>query len=484
MRTFLSTDSEATRFWNVSLEGTVLTVQTGRRGHGGEKTVKKYSRPDAARKAQTRLIRQSLAEGFVEVVAQPGIEPLRQALEEALVLHPDDLAAHSAYADYLTEQGDPRGEFIQVQLALENEKLPARERKRLQKRESELLDVHRRTWLGALAGPLLDGHWPGLSQWQKDGMDVTYTFARGWLDSLETPNVNVEFSRTLARAPEVRLLRRLIVPDGASAQQAGTEVPDEEDSMGFFVPGDDVPRGSPFNYSPGFWPLASSPYLSNVRVLQIGQTVSDDEIGACHVLAGGAFEVVANLPRIEELYLFCHANLEELFALPTLGRLRVLQLYHQRYYPFHVLGENKCLTGLTHLLLHPHALEPRDEDAILTLDHLHWVLYSPSLSGLTHLRFRVSDAGDEGCADVVDSCVLERLKMLDLRHGCITDVGARILAKCPELKNLDLLDVSCNALTRAGVASLKKTGVPLKADDQYSAQDVEQRRYLYAGDCE
>ena len=36
-------------------------------------------------------------------------------------------------ADYLTEQGDPRGEFMQVQLALEEETKSAAERKKLRR---------------------------------------------------------------------------------------------------------------------------------------------------------------------------------------------------------------------------------------------------------------------------------------------------------------------------------------------------------------
>src|SRR5829696_347512 len=68
---------------------------------------------------------------------------LRELLEAALVADPDDLAAHAAYADLLMEEGDPRGEFIHVQLALEDESKKARER--------ELLDVHERAWLGELA---------------------------------------------------------------------------------------------------------------------------------------------------------------------------------------------------------------------------------------------------------------------------------------------------------------------------------------------
>src|SRR5436305_9160952 len=100
---------------------------------------------------------------------------LRETLEAALVENPDDRATHMAYADFLAEQGDPRGEFIQVQLALEDAGLPARQRQLLQQREQELLQTHQREWLGDLAPYLLDQQgardWRGWNQ---------FRFARGW----------------------------------------------------------------------------------------------------------------------------------------------------------------------------------------------------------------------------------------------------------------------------------------------------------------
>ncbi len=45
---------------------------------------------------------------------------MREAFEQAIREGPDDLASHAACADWLQEQGDPRGEFIRVQLALED----------------------------------------------------------------------------------------------------------------------------------------------------------------------------------------------------------------------------------------------------------------------------------------------------------------------------------------------------------------------------
>ena len=63
------------------------------------------------------------------------------------------MAGWRAYADYLAERGDPRGEFMQVQLALEDESRPAAERKKLAAREKALLKKHERDWLGAV-GPV------------------------------------------------------------------------------------------------------------------------------------------------------------------------------------------------------------------------------------------------------------------------------------------------------------------------------------------
>src|SRR5436190_601394 len=81
---------------------------------------------------------------------------LREALEAALVENPDDLATHSAYADHLHESGDPRGELIQTQLALENEDLDADARRRLREREQALLGELREDILGKRLAALLD----------------------------------------------------------------------------------------------------------------------------------------------------------------------------------------------------------------------------------------------------------------------------------------------------------------------------------------
>jgi uncharacterized protein (TIGR02996 family) len=72
--------------------------------------------------------------------------------------HPEDDAPRLIYADWLMEQGNPRGEFIRVQCELA--RLPKKDRKRaaLEARERELLQEHEAAWRSELPGV------PGL-QW-------------------------------------------------------------------------------------------------------------------------------------------------------------------------------------------------------------------------------------------------------------------------------------------------------------------------------
>src|SRR5437879_3750685 len=122
---------------------------------------------------------------------------LRQALEEALASNPDDRAAHSAYADLLMEEGDPRGELIAVQLALENQELPHKERLRLQGREADLLRAHERQWLGELAAFLFE---EDIDVWRRERGKINRTrWARGWLDDLYLYHIDLALARALSR---------------------------------------------------------------------------------------------------------------------------------------------------------------------------------------------------------------------------------------------------------------------------------------------
>jgi uncharacterized protein (TIGR02996 family) len=478
-RTFEYSDATSHKFWNVETKGTALTVTYGRIGSAGQTQLKSFPDEAAARKEQEKLITEKVKKGYRETTPAARKEPtsLRESLELALVENPDELANHMAYADYLGEQGDPLGDFIRVQLALEDPSKSPNDRKKLQAQEKKLLDAHVRTWLGELA-PYAFGEVAPKNDYEEP-IKTQYVFRRGWLDTIKADHADLPFTRILARAPQVRLLRHLEFPHTAYAEDGATP-----------EPSDGVPEDC---YHPALYPLGRADNLTNVRTFIVGEVMSEEDDDhyldygpSCHTSGEGAIGPVKRMPRLEELRLLAHqTDTAQLFALKTLHNLRVLHVDHCHKFPLTQLAKNPSLGNLTHLMIWPHALE-FDDEAYVRLADVKAVVHSPILKSLTHLRLRCADAGDKGVREIVASGILKRLKVLDLRHGCVTDAGAQALAACADLKNLQLLDLCNNALTAAGVQALAATGVKLKAQKQWdiSTADTEEPMYLWCGDVE
>lgn len=73
---------------------------------------------------------------------------MKKQLWEAVLKSPDNLDARLVYADALTEDGDPRGEFISLQCRMAANRLRGAALKEARAREAELLDAHREEWFG------------------------------------------------------------------------------------------------------------------------------------------------------------------------------------------------------------------------------------------------------------------------------------------------------------------------------------------------
>ncbi len=131
------------------------------------------------------------------------------AFERHLLDHLDDRAAWSAYADYLTEQGEPRGDFMRVQLALEDESLPKAERRALHEEEEELRVAN----LGTLVGPAV-----AASSFDAEGRPKPkkgcpkFTFRRGWLWAADLRGTR-KFPKGELRQPCWRWLHTLELGD-------------------------------------------------------------------------------------------------------------------------------------------------------------------------------------------------------------------------------------------------------------------------------
>jgi uncharacterized protein (TIGR02996 family) len=504
MRTFEFKDGKSNKFWKIDLSGKAFTVTFGKIGTAGQTQEKKFPSAAAAQAAHDKLVAEKLGKGYVEttggVKAAPAASSSGKALENAILANPDDLGAHAAYADWLIEQGDPRGEFIQVQLALEDPKKTGRERKELQKRERELLTSHEKNWLGELAPLLLGSPQEQLSLFEKELrpearnhlqylpelIQFRHSWARGWLERFECKEMSVAMTRMLCRAPVARLLRALIWRgESASGRYDFTPGADARADRWFYV--HEV--------------LKHHALVRGLRIFQYGIEVDPEED---QYDVGTQFDALAPLiekmPQLEELYIFAHtqsdnmgwADSSRIFSLPTLANLRILQHYHGHAYPLETLAANPALGRLTHLLCFPHSFarafdvaadDFREGGTAITPAGVQAVVKSPHLQALTHLQLRCCDGGDAMIADIVASGVLKRLRMLDLRHGHVTDEGARLLANSSQSKNLELLDLTNNRLSKKGIAALRSADVHFRADRQ-QAGPFEDDAVLYFGDSE
>ena len=369
-------------------------------------------------------------------VSDPNVDGFEATLRD----RPDDLAAWSAYADYLAERGDPRGEFMRVQLALEDESLAREERDALKRREHELLAAHRRAWMG----PTLYDSCYHQNGRPREGAG-TVTFRRGWVWDVDG-SLWEWTEAELAAATELRWVQRLRL-DSVEADTLTV--------------------------------LARAPFAPVLRAFEYGG--EEDHSGGS---AAGLEDLLAALPRLEKLWVATvDVDAERLFAasLPTVTELAVHCL---RHYPTDILAANPTLARLRSIEFRPHGwYEGSGDEPYLTAANVAHLARSPHLPGLARLRLNCCNAGNEAVSILASSGLLFRLESLDLSDGAITDAGAvalaRTLRKTPhKLKRLRLEN---NALTATGVAALRAAGLAVEAPRQHRPGDT---TYLYHGDME
>jgi uncharacterized protein (TIGR02996 family) len=178
------------RFWEVYWEGAAIEVVSGRIGTSGRASELLPDRIAAEIAAR-------LSEGFEEVVpdlvkdqAAPSAEPPAELMARVLEA-PDDDQPRMVLADWLQQQGDPRGELIAVQLEAAQTPPGKTVPKRLRDREEHLLAMFRARWL-------------------PDATGADVSFVRGFADrvKLEMPVDVALLERVVAASP---LLRTLVV---------------------------------------------------------------------------------------------------------------------------------------------------------------------------------------------------------------------------------------------------------------------------------
>jgi uncharacterized protein (TIGR02996 family) len=392
----------------------------------------------------------------------PGIEQEYQRIRA----YPDDDTPRLIYADWLDERGDPRGEFIRVQIALARlagrnpfsylpstlvsaatsvwpspaGELSSRQAE-LRRREWLLLSRHREEWLAPFRG------WTSGEEFRRGFVESVKITARAFLAYAPrlfalTPLRHVQildldhWADSLAACPFLDRLEALTI----HAQYCGPSLAAA---------------------------LARSPYLNHLRQLRLSRNRLGDD-GLVHLCR-------RSWPSLEELDLSDNGltgdaviHLQKSQAFP---RLRCLQLRDNDLGPagaFHLaegpllrqlqflglagnhLGQFQFTAPLHSLFSVPH-LDLADNG--LTAESLRSLLFPPPAGpalAVRYLDLSRNPLGDTGTITLASAQHLEELRVLILCWCNIGDAGAQALAHAFHLRQLHTLDLSNNPIGGEG----------------------------------
>jgi hypothetical protein len=141
---------------------------------------------------------------------------MSEKLEKKIFEKPDDLKRHEAFVAWLRENdGEPRANLIEIQIALENEKLNREKRFELELQERRILNEHGREWIGPLSDFIMMRDIPGRRFQTKPACAIEWY--RGWVYGLTLDELTLKLSKVLLQAPELRMFRRLTLIDPVNA---------------------------------------------------------------------------------------------------------------------------------------------------------------------------------------------------------------------------------------------------------------------------
>ncbi|MEM8671162.1 MAG: TIGR02996 domain-containing protein [Planctomycetota bacterium] len=306
-RRFEYADDRSYKFWTIALSGLSLTTRFGKIGHPGQTKEIRFDSAEDAKRNYLKRIRQKTRAGYEERVPNKtkvvssqetwhqfaDHEPFLKAILES----PDDQTGYAIYADWLSEQQDPRGEFIRIQLALEDPSLPLYKRPKLERSADLIRQDNVRAWLGNLAPWLMD----------RGAAACPYQFRRGQLAVLICVALRCRFAHELKASPHCRFLEELSIGE--------TEI------LGETIQIDDQRYEAGQDY--GLRPLLGGDF-GNVREFRFG-TLPEPLDSVMPSNTSGLIELIASMPRLERLWLWTNVDLRILLELP-LKQLRELHV--------------------------------------------------------------------------------------------------------------------------------------------------------------
>lgn len=434
-------EGTSSKFWEIELEDTLVRTHWGRIGTKGQEKEEEFDSKAEARKAYEKAIRAKTSKGYKRV---SGEEPAGAAggasnpdLEAAILKDLDGVEPYLAYGRWLREQGDLRGELIELQArALRDPK---------DRKASVQAEDFRKAHLEELLGDAAE---------HADLLDLTWHL--GFIKSASihpTYDDDVSMAEELLPGllddPSARFLRELTL--GCATFDGENDYTEVIEAIAEHAP-------------------------KTLSTLFIGDFTSDESELSWSSL-GDAQPLWDALPGLRDVTLRAGSM--------SLGKI---ELPECRAFAVETGGLSrasmKSIANARWPKLETLEIWFGDENygAECAVKDVQPVLDAQGLPNLTRLGLMNSEFVNELLDVLPKSKVLKQLKELSLAMGVMTDEGAeKLLASKDAYAHLERLDVSQNLLSDEMVARLKKELKPtLLAHEQ--REDDPEYRYVAVGE--
>jgi uncharacterized protein (TIGR02996 family) len=455
-------EGSSNKFWDITLTGKSFTTTYGKIGANGQTTIKTFKSDGDAKKEHDKLVAEKTKKGYKlvggkaakaakpakdEKPGKPGKAPAAEPvagkrdarnkdLEAAILANPTDREAYTVFADWLQEQGDPRGELISLQLGYK------------EGQAKKLIDKHADYFLGPLAehqtvydegGNNGGSHLRSSAQqkeWEKTQQQA-FLWRNGYIYRVRLSYDEYQDGRDdAAEKAEIDLadiLAKVFAhPSGRYVVELAFNTngePNEDDDLQPLI--DVIAKHAP----------------PTLRKITFGDNV--DQISWHHTgNLGKMWAKVPNLKTLEiesgyfEVGKMVAPNLERaIFITGGLGK---------------ATGKG-IATATIPKIRHLEIYYGQDEyGGDCTIKEVKPLLDRTDLKNLEYLGLKNSEFSDEIAKAVGAAKIVKQLKTLDLSLGVMTDEGAAHLAAAKDqLKHLQVLDLTRNYLTKKGIALVK-----------------------------
>jgi uncharacterized protein (TIGR02996 family) len=460
-RYFEFSEGSSNKFWEVSIDGTTVRTRYGKIGAKGQLTVKEFGSKGDAQKERDKLIAEKTKKGYAEGGGEAAADDdagganavvkgdaRNPALEKAILANPFDREAYAVFADWLQEQGDPRGELISLQLANKD------------KAAEKLIQSQSDYFLGPLA--------PHGKVYDDNGNNST--------SHLRTSEQDKAWQKTAAKAFLWRngYISRVRLSANEYAYEEDTKFDGklvdilkdvfEQPSGRYIVEINLMSNGDPNDDDlQDLLDLIGKKAPPTVRKLVIGDNV--DQISWHHT--GSLAKMWKGVPNLQVLEIETGDFDVGAMDAPNLERAIFITGGLSKACGKHIAAAN--MPKIKHLEVF-YGTDNYGGDC--TIKEVKPLLDRTDLKHLEYLGIKNSEFGNDIAKAVVGAKIVKQLKTLDLSMSTITDEGAQALADGKEsLKHLECLDLTHNFLTKDGIKLVAGLCKKVVTADQQKADE-------------